>query len=706
MKFSRRSFLQGVTASIASYWGWGNQSILFPSQLNAYGATLRQSTTRKLALLVGINRYSTGNSLTGCKTDVELQRELLIYRFGFQPQDILTLTDEKATRNNIITAFDEHLQQANKDDVVVFHFSGYGRKVKVDALDSDTNINIVKSLIAYDTIESNKKQVNDILLDTLINLAENLSTDKYTLILDTSFTPPSTSIQQQISLRGYVYHPEIRISQTELEFNQQFINTSSSPVKIYQKKPKLSGLIILPGTENIAVEIKSSDFNVGLFTYTLTQSLWTNFAPTNNLQLNNQIATKISSYSNQPTKIDLFSQKLADSLNYHLPFLSNSQGIGIVTKTLETNTVELELLGLPLLLLLNYGINSLLKAKTNQENIIIQIDSLSGNIAKGKVISGDFALVKSGLILQEAVRVVPAKLGLNIGLDDNLKKIEKVDATSALSTIRVVSSVSSIGNNFVDYILDKSDENNHQGYSLFSPTGISLKYTNPTSEHEGIYSAVKRFEEFMYLDFDLAYKLLNLTYNEYSSSLAVNSSLEVYSNNSISRFTKYTSNSTLGKNSQQYDNQLINIPQNSSINIRLTNQNGENLYYLIFEINSSKEVSIYNNPHLKYIKSRKSQSLPNSGNSFKWFINSNKGLGELIIICTTSPFTKTLEILNKNNGSKLQNEQVFLLKDSVNIAKSVLEDLHIGSNLSNNSNDIYALDMNHWVTFSFVYQVS
>jgi hypothetical protein len=705
MKFSRRSFLQGVTASIASYWGWQNQSILSPSQLNAYGAILNPSAARKLALLVGIDRYSTGSSLTGCKTDVELQKELLVHRFGFQPQDILTLTDKKATRKNIITFFKDHLQQAAKDEVVLFHFSGYGRKVKADGLDSDTNI--FKSLIAYDTIEASNKQVDDILLDTLINLAENLNTDKYTLILDTSFTPPSTSIQKQISLRGYDYNPELKISKTELEFNQQLANNSSSPVKIYQKKPKLSGLVLLPSPENIAVEIKSSDFNAGLFTYTLTQSLWTNFAPNNYSQLNDQIATKISLYSNQPTKIDLSYQKLTDSLNYHLPFLSDSQGIGIITETSEGNIVELELLGLPLLLLLNYGINSLLKARVNQDNITIQIDSLTGNIAKGKVISGDFALVKPGLIVQESVRVIPAKLGLKIGLNDNLKKIEKVDATSALSTINVVSSASSIGSNFVDYILDKSDENNHHGYSLFSPTGVPLKYTNPTAEHEGVYSAVKRFEEFMYLDFDLAYKFLNLTYNEYSSTLAVTSSLEVNSQNSISQFTKYTSHSTLGKNSQKYNYQLINIPQNSSINIKLSNQNRENLYYLLFEINPSKELLVYNNPRLKYIQAGKSQSLPNSGDNFKWFINSNKGVGELIIVCAKSPFTKTLEVLNKKNGAKLENEQVLPLKNSVEIAKSVMEDLHVGSNVSNDSSsDIYALDMNHWTTFSFVYEVT
>jgi hypothetical protein len=66
--------------------------------------------------------YFWGN-LAGCVTDVELQRDLLINRYGFQPADIVTLTDGQATRANIETAFLEHLvKQAQAGDVVIFHF--------------------------------------------------------------------------------------------------------------------------------------------------------------------------------------------------------------------------------------------------------------------------------------------------------------------------------------------------------------------------------------------------------------------------------------------------------------------------------------------------------------------------------------------------------------------------------------------------------
>jgi uncharacterized caspase-like protein len=98
------------------------------------------TVSRKLALLVGVNQYQTvrnapeyfwGN-LAGCVTDVELQRDLLINRYGFQPADIVTLTDGQATRANIETAFLEHLvKQAQAGDVVIFHFSGYGQPLAI-----------------------------------------------------------------------------------------------------------------------------------------------------------------------------------------------------------------------------------------------------------------------------------------------------------------------------------------------------------------------------------------------------------------------------------------------------------------------------------------------------------------------------------------------------------------------------------------------
>ena len=129
----RRHFLQAAGSALAAI---GLSQGDFLQQGNRYGNVLAQGKPgRKLALLVGINQYPGDiPSLRGCLTDVELQRELLVHRYGFNPADILVVADDrplKPTRQNILTAFETHLiQQAKPDDVVVFHYSGHGSLIR------------------------------------------------------------------------------------------------------------------------------------------------------------------------------------------------------------------------------------------------------------------------------------------------------------------------------------------------------------------------------------------------------------------------------------------------------------------------------------------------------------------------------------------------------------------------------------------------
>ena len=102
----RRDFLGRVGWAIAAL---GLSDAAWLRSSDRYYQALAQPTLRKLALLVGINQYPSTQPLRGCLTDVELQRELLIHRFGFQEADILTLTEQQATREQIEAAFLEHL---------------------------------------------------------------------------------------------------------------------------------------------------------------------------------------------------------------------------------------------------------------------------------------------------------------------------------------------------------------------------------------------------------------------------------------------------------------------------------------------------------------------------------------------------------------------------------------------------------------------
>jgi Caspase domain len=250
MGFKRRTFLQQTGLVLLTLIG---ENGLFSPKLKGYLQALSEPTPRKLALLVGINNYSQTKNLSGCLTDVELQRELLINRFGFNPSDIITLTDQQATRENIEAAFVEHLlAQAKVTDVVVFHFSGYGSLVKKPQ-SSDKPI---ASLVSAKGILSG---------ETLELLARSLDTEKLTMILDTSYKSTGALLKGNWRVRSF---PDVleEFPPEELAFQLQLNSQNGSPIP---------GIILSAAKENqIATEAVWNGFSAGLFTYALTQYLW------------------------------------------------------------------------------------------------------------------------------------------------------------------------------------------------------------------------------------------------------------------------------------------------------------------------------------------------------------------------------------------------------------------------------------------------
>lgn len=83
------------------------------------------------ALLVGINRYKMENAdLSGCVNDVTNIRDSLIKFFGFKTDDIRVVTDQRATKKNIMERLKWLVQGAKAGDKLLFHFSGHGSQVR------------------------------------------------------------------------------------------------------------------------------------------------------------------------------------------------------------------------------------------------------------------------------------------------------------------------------------------------------------------------------------------------------------------------------------------------------------------------------------------------------------------------------------------------------------------------------------------------
>ncbi len=224
--FNRRRFLQFAGSTLATL-GLSQREVMQHS--DRYAQVLAQGTPRKLALLVGINAYpesSQFSALQGCVTDVELQRQLLIHRFGFNPSNILTLTDAKATRQDILTAFEEHLiKQAKPGDVVVFHYSGHGSQV-VDP-DKDAPDGLNSTFVPVDSalpsgFPDSGGPVKDIMGHTLFLLMSALQTENVTVVLDSCHSGGGT--RGNLRVRSRAGGSILQADPAEFDYQKQWLS--------------------------------------------------------------------------------------------------------------------------------------------------------------------------------------------------------------------------------------------------------------------------------------------------------------------------------------------------------------------------------------------------------------------------------------------------------------------------------------------------
>ncbi|MEM9213163.1 MAG: caspase family protein [Cyanobacteria bacterium P01_F01_bin.150] len=491
MTLTRRALLQQASLALASV---GLSQMGLSRLTRRYQNVLAAPTSRKLALLIGINQYadevcgfsnSKGTLLQGSITDVELHRELLISRFGFLPSDIVTLVDKQATRNGIETALQSHLlDQAREHDVVVFHFSGLGSTVQFSSeLESesgafaDENSAVYQTLVPFDGVLPSPEAPNlrDFLQATLASYLKALPTKNVISLLDIGYQSPG-------ALLG-----NLRV-RSRLEPLQNVLLKDASSLQRRRRKGKSIDLIsrfpfldrsfpgvLLTGAndQGIATETPWDGFSAGVLTYMLTQRLWNTTSETS-IQISlaqttsaieqlvgPQYQTMVSSLSSsvKPTR------PLSAYLESSPPALSAD---GSVLKHDEDKgSLELWLAGLAPTVLQYCSAASYLECFTfnpvtspkgenatanlaeteNREDSFILLQGRSHNglkVTARPVPSANSSIavdsIPVGSLIQEKIRAIPKDVKLIVALDRDLERIERVDATSSLSAISKVTS--------------------------------------------------------------------------------------------------------------------------------------------------------------------------------------------------------------------------------------------------------------------------
>lgn len=688
MNITRREFIWQT--------GWGLLTLgISQATLNRHLAALAAPNPRKLALLVGIDQYGANiPPLHGCLTDVELQKDLLRYRFGFQEADIVTLTGEKASREAIATAFLEHLiAQAKPGDVVIFHWSGYG------SLAAEKEVFI-----------GGNGSENVLLKENILLLARCLATDKFSLIFDSSHLPQTQPYLGNLKIRSY---PKTiaNLNPAELTF--------ADDIKIrFNLKNKPSNGVILAAAKNnqIAVELSGNSPNAGLFTYDLSQYLWqASPSPTIAIAFPS-LRNLVASHTSQQQQPEILSNSKNNSAPlYHIEPEKSRAGVAIVTNIIDDRTVEVTLTGLPLEILENYGLNSCLSfIDAAGDEISLQILSRQGLKAKAQLLSAAASL-ETGQILQEKLRIFPSKIGLIVGLDNNLTRIERVDATSTFASLPNVIAVVNVGEQTVDCLLSRFGSEETGNYQLLSPNG-SLIIGSLGAANEAIKSGIKRLES--QLETLLALKLWHLLINQESSGLAVSVTLESIDKTYLS--TVQTKKIPHSRGASIAKNDLI-LPLGTEIRYQIDNQEEQPLYAVIIGLNSDRQPFLYcfcrenpenfsNSSQLApfVIAPKTKATIPNTTLGH-WKISKPAGISENLLLLSRNPFPKTFTMLNANQNPKGESAQLLTLGQPLEIARAFWSDLKLDLGLKMDSSgsviDEYAFDLGTWSGFRFIYQV-
>ncbi|MEN9566796.1 MAG: hypothetical protein RLZZ69_1992 [Cyanobacteriota bacterium] len=758
MGLDRRTFLQQAGLALFT-WGateagissLGNHNRL--AALLKYQQTLAQPTSRKLALLIGINQYTAEDNLTGCLMDVELQRELLIHRFGFDSSDILTLSDRQATRENIETAFIEHLtQQAKPDDVVVFHFSGYGGQIKMPLASEETlkqtnvsdGFRLANSFIPVDGLSSTKKNLlaNSILEETFLVLAQTLSTDKCTFVLDTSFNQTPRSKHGSFQVRSASKIAD-RPSSQELAFLAQLQNDfADKGFKPSKRSLSLPGIVLSAADNNqVAVERHWDGFSTGLFTHALTQYLW-HITPTSKVQVilarTAETVEQVMGRQQEPT----LNNPDRSAIAYYFGLNDTPNAAGIISKVNKNNHPEIKLLGLPANVINSYGVNCCFSLVSSPENSApqLQVKSRSGLIAKAEPLS-TLKPLKIGQFVQESIRMFNRNLSLNLALDADLNRIERVDATSAIANIPTIDSAVVLKEQNADCSIGKVmttvepptndlDPNNQLfAYGLYTAGGNLIAETMGVAE-EAVKVAIERLQpKFNNL---LAAKWLELTCNEFSSQIKANATLltpeiksplwqratlVATSNLSSSKKTLFSTNSS----TLEITNNLPIITRGTEIRLNLGNTGDRQLYTIVLGTDSRCNIYALYTPAQSStvegvvqleeiaIAPQGELVLPPSENSWKWKVSESPGINTLYVVLSVQPFTETLKAFANQQNFKLDQQQVLNVTNPITVVNALMQDLHNTSSVAPKllpSEDVYALDVNSWATLKFVYEVT
>ncbi|MBD3886747.1 caspase family protein [Phormidium tenue FACHB-886] len=697
---NRRRFLQFTGSALATC---GLSQLEMQHQSIRYAQALGQPTRRKKALLVGVNQYKKNPRLTdlkGCIADVQRQQQLLIGRFGFHPNDVLTLTDEtpqKPIREAILSAFEDHLiRNTQPNDVVVFHFSGHGSRLTDPTPVRLANGELEQFNSALVPSPNDSLQEADIMGRSLFLLMSALNTENVTVVLDCCYSGGGTRGNARVRSIPRDRPP----SEIELAYQQRWLTELAINPEEFSQRRNLGvakGVVIAAARRNQeALDITfGNDVHTGAFTGFLTQYLWQqtdsvqtivtgvsrSLEAANLTQSPLQDVKANSSFEQQPiyfidkSEFDTTQAAPADAL------LTEVQGQGGSRGKIWLGGVDPDKL-------IAFEAGATFTSVTNQSAGDIKLLSRNGLVGK-VLLSGTIA---PGTLLQEATRVIPRDLRLRIGLDPSLGA-EAVQVQQKLRSLRRIEPVLAQTGDTpygggVQYILSRMTPQYRQLFQQAPPAagsvGLfsqSLDEIIPASfgeSNESVEQAIDRLSpKFAAL---VAARIVKLMLNGNSSRLSIEAAIEREDQAAVLVGQSFTVRGSVPASVLQSTSRQINV--GSPFRFRVVNRESQPLYVSILIIAPTGEISVlFPNQFTAaedttQIAAGQTLLLPDADKNdpFK-FVPETPGIGEALIIASRSPLRQALLALRTLAIEQQLPEQRGFVAPSVEAIGDLLSDL-------------------------------
>ena len=157
------------------------------------------------ALLIGIGKYEVLPRLPGTKNDIELVKQVLLTRYGFTEEHMRIVKDEAATREGVLAALHQLVQEAGPNDVVYIHYSGHGSQVK-DLSGDEAGDQLDETIVPQDGRTTGVPDITD---DELEEILSNLKTQSAVVVLDSCHSGTAT---RGLEIRVRAVSPDSRVA--------------------------------------------------------------------------------------------------------------------------------------------------------------------------------------------------------------------------------------------------------------------------------------------------------------------------------------------------------------------------------------------------------------------------------------------------------------------------------------------------------------